>query len=129
MLVGMDPIIKTSYFYLERDNEVENKVFDELITSKGITDYLFVHEKPELNIMLNRERIEQGLPIITADPKYGIFELLKVIAMAKSVNIISSSFLSLMMCKEYNKNVVAHMYCDRPLISPYIKKHNIEVLL
>jgi len=73
--------------------------------------------------------MEEGLPIITADPKYGMFELLKVIENAKSVNIISSSFLSLMMCKKFNQNVVAHMYCDRPYISPYIKKHDIKVLL
>lgn len=129
MLVGMDPLIKKKYFYIERDVEMENKVFDELITSKGITDYLFVHEKPELNVRLSRERMEQGLPIITADPKFGMFELLKVIENAKSVNIISSSFLSLMMCNKLNQNVVAHMYCDRPYIAPYIKKHDIEVLL
>lgn len=129
MLVGMDPSIKTTHFYLERDSELENRVFDEMITSKGITDYLFVHEKPELNVRLNRDKMESGLPIITADPQYGMFELLKVIENAKSVNIISSSFLSLMMCKKYNQNVVAHMYCDRPYIAPYIKKHNIEVLL
>ena len=72
--------------------------------------------------------MEQGLPIITADSKYGIFELLKVIEMAKSVNIISSSFLSLMMCKKYNENVIAHMYCDRQFISPYVNKHNIKTL-
>lgn len=129
MLVGMEPKIKTEYFYLERDVELENKVFDELITSKGITDYLFVHEKPEANVILSRDRMEKGLPIITADPKYGMFELLKVIENAKSVNIISSSFLSLMMCKKFNQNTVAHMYCDRPYIAPYIKKHDIEVLL
>ena len=129
MLVGMDPLIKQSHFYIDRNSELENRVFDELITSKGITDYLFVHEKPEQNVILSREKMEQGLPIITADPKYGMFELLKVIENAKSVNIISSSFLSLMMCKQFNQNVVAHMYCDRPHITPYIKKHNIEVLL
>ena len=129
MLVGMDPLIKQSHFYIDRDAELENRVFDELITSKGITDYLFVHEKPEQNVILSREKMEQGLPIVTADPKYGMFELLKVIENAKSVNIISSSFLSLMMCKQFNQNVVAHMYCDRPYIAPYIKKHNIEVLL
>ena len=128
-LVGMDPKIKNDYFYLERDVEIENRVFDELITSKGITDYLFVHEKPESNIIINRDKLEPNLPIITADPKYGMFELLKVIEMAKSVNLISSSFVSLMMCKKYNKNVIAHMYCDRPFIGPYIKKHDIEVLL
>jgi len=129
MLVSMDPLVKQSYFYIDRDSELENRVFDELITSKGITDYLFVHEKPEQNVILSREKMEQGLPIVTADPKYGMFELLKVIENAKSVNIISSSFLSLMMCKKFNQNVVAHMYCDRPYIAPYIKKHNIEVLL
>ena len=129
MLVGMDPSIKQSYFHIDRDIELENRVFDELITSQGITDYVFVHEKPELNVRLSREKMEEGLPIITADPKYGMFELLKVIENAKSVNIISSSFLSLMMCKQFNQNVVAHMYCDRPHIAPYIKKHNIEVLL
>ena len=129
MLVGMDPSIKQSYFRIDRDIELENRVFDELITSQGITDYVFVHEKPELNVRLSREKMEKGLPIITADPKYGMFELLKVIENAKSVNIISSSFLSLMMCKEYNKNVVAHMYCDRPHLSPYIEKHDIKILL
>jgi len=127
--VNMDPSIKKKYFHIERDIKSENKVFDELITSKGISEYLFVHEKPELNIIINRERMEQGLPIITANPKYSIFELLKVIEMAKSVNVISSSFLSLFMCKKYNQNIFAHMYCDRTYISPYIKKHDIEILL
>jgi len=129
MSVNMDPSIKKKYFHIERDIKSENKIFDELITSKGISEYLFVHEKPELNIIINRERMEQGLPIITANPKYSIFELLKVIEMAKSVNVISSSFLSLFMCKKYNQNIFAHMYCDRTYISPYIKKHDIEILL
>jgi hypothetical protein len=129
LFAKIDPIVKTQYFHIERDHELENRIFDELITSKGITDYLFVHEKPELNINIDRNRLDSSLPIITADPKYGIFELLKVIEMAKSVNVISSSFLSLMMCKKYNQNVFAHMYCDRGFLAPYIKKHNIEVLL
>jgi len=129
LFAKIDPIVKTQYFYIERDHELENRVFDELITSKGITDYLFVHEKSDIGIKINRDRLDSSLPIITADPKYGIFELLKVLEMAKSVNVISSSFLSLMMCKKYNQNVFAHMYCDRNHLAPYIKKHDIEVLL
>jgi hypothetical protein len=129
MSINIDPSVKLKYFRINRDYDLENKVFDELITSKGITDYLFVHEKPELNIVINRERMELGLPIITADSKYGIFELLKVIEKAKSVNVISSSFLSLFTCKNYNPNTVAHMYCDRSYITPYIIKNNIKVLI
>jgi hypothetical protein len=58
MLVGMDPLVKQSYFHIDRDIELENRVFDELITSQGITDYVFVHEKPELNVRLSREKME-----------------------------------------------------------------------
>jgi hypothetical protein len=126
--VGMDPKIKNEYFYVERDVELENKVFDELITSKGITEYIFVHEKKKLGVVINRDKLEPNLPIVTADVKYGIFQLLKVIEMAKSVNLISSSFLSLMTCKKYNQNTFAHMYCDRIELSPYIQQQNIVVL-
>ena len=129
MLVGMDPKVKTDYFYLERDYEMEERIYDELITKKGITDYVFVHEKAEYNIRIDRNRLEPNLPVVVAEPQYGIFELLGVMERAKSVNLISSSFISLMMCKKYNQNVVAHMYCDRAFISPYIKKHDIDILL
>ena len=127
--VNMDPSIKITHFYVERDLEIENRVFDELVTNKGITDYVFVHDKSDSDISINKNRIEEDLPIIKADTKYGIFELLKVIENAKSVNIISSSFLSLMLCKKYNENIVAHMYCDRGYITPYIKQHNIKTLI
>ena len=128
MLVGMDPKIIQDYVHIERDYELEEKVYNELIVSKGIHDYHFVHEKNEENIRINRELLKPDYPIITAEPQYEMFSLLKVIENAKSVNIISSSFLSLMMCKKYNENVIAHMYCDRQFISPYVNKHNIKTL-
>ena len=45
--------------------------------------------------------------------------------------MVSSSFLSLLMCKRYNQNVIAHMYADaeRRDFAPYIMKHNIRVIL
>ena len=129
-LVNMDPEIKKKYFYLDRDSNLENKIYDELVTSQGITgEYLFVHEKRDYNVLIDRNRLEPNTPVVVADPKYGIFELLKVIENAKSVHVISSCFLSLFMCKKYNQNIFAHMYCDRAFLAPYIKKHDIEILL
>jgi hypothetical protein len=127
--IGMDPEIKTSHFKIERDEEIENKVFKELIEDKGITDYIFIHEKQDLKVLIDRNKINSDLPIILAETKYGIFELLKVIENAKSVHIISSSFLSLFMCKQYNKNTYAHMYCDRSHISPYVERCGIKIIL
>ncbi len=143
--VGMDPKIKNQSYYIDRDLDLENRVFDEIITSKGITDYLFIHEKT-IDTSLDDElgqplfstpsqlmsiRLDSTLPIISAGEKYGIFELLKVIEKAQAVHLTSSCFLSLMMCKKYNENITAHMYCDptREYIAPYIKKHGINVLL
>lgn len=129
MLASMDPKIKTEYFHIDRDYDKENEIYDELVTKNGITDYVFVHEKSEDRILIDRNRLEPNLPVIIADRKYGMFDLLKVIENAKSVNVVSSSFLSLFMCKKFNKNTFAHMYSDRKFIAPYITKNNIEVLL
>jgi hypothetical protein len=121
--------IKKELFYIERDFQKEKNIFDELITSKNITDYVFLHEKSEFNIRIDRNKIKNNLPIIYAEKKYGIFELLTVMERAKECHLISSSFLSLMTCKKYNENIYAHMYCDRKELSEYIKKNNIEVIL
>jgi len=128
MMTNLDPKVKTEYFYIQRDYVQENNVYNELVVKKGISDYIFVHEKSDYNIKIDRNKLEKDVPIIIADVKYGIFELLKVIEKAKSVNVISSSFLSLFTCYKYNKNIFAHMYCDRSFISPYIKKHDIKIL-
>jgi len=131
MTAKMNPEVKKEYFYLFRDENRENEVFEQLITSQGIVDYTFLHEKKDGGIRIDRNRIETKLPIVCASEEYSIFDLLKVIENAKSVNLISSAFLSLMMCKKYNKNIFAHMYCDngRKHISSYVEKHNINVLL
>ena len=129
LMVNEDPKVKTEYFKLVRDEEMENKVYDELITKNNIDEYIFIHEKKDYQVLINRDKIEKNIPVVVADESYGIFELLKVIEMAKSVHVISSSFLSLFMCKKYNENTFAHMYCDRDYIAPYIEKCGVNVLL
>lgn len=129
MMVGVDPKVKIDYFHLERDVDLEDKIYKKLVTDKGIQDYVFVHEKKENRVLIDRSKIGTDLPVVVAEPEYGIFELLKVIENAKSVHVVSSCFLSLFMCKNYNKNFFAHMYCDRSYITPYIQQHGINVIL
>lgn len=129
MSIGMDPKIKKDYFYLERDYNKENLVYEELINNNNIDSYYFIHEKPEYNVLIDRNKLKKKLPIISADRNYNIFDLLTVIEKADECHIISSSFLSFFMCKKYNKKTFAHMYCDRQHISPYVKKNKIKVIL
>ena len=128
-IVEMSPAVKKTHFFVQRDSHIEAKVYDELVGSKGIIDYIFIHEKEGSSITINRDKLLPKLPIVIAESKYGIFELLKVIEMAKSVDLVSSCFLSLMTCKKYNERVFAHMYCDRQNLASYIIQQNIEVYL
>ena len=129
LTAGVDPMIKHEYFHVQRDHGLEGRTFEELVTSRGIAEYTFIHEKD--SAVIDRDLLDGRLPVVTADPKYGFFSMLKVIENAKSVNLVSSSFLSLLMCKRYNQNVIAHMYADaeRRDFAPYIMKHNIRVIL
>lgn len=129
LMAGYDPKIKHEYFHIERDINEENKVYKELILNNNISDYVFIHEKKDENILIDRSKINIDLPIVHADKKYKTFSLLKVIENAKECHIISSSFLSLLMCYKLNNNVFAHMYCDRAYIAPYIQQHGINVIL
>jgi hypothetical protein len=81
------------------------------------------------NILIDRDKIKNNLPIVTAKPEYSFFDLLYLIEMTKEVHVISSCFLSFFMVKKINKNIFAHMYADRSYLSEMIKKNNIEVIL
>lgn len=126
---GYDPRIKNENFFIERDYEEENRVFKELVLDNGISEYIFIHEKKEEGILIDRNRIQSDLPVIYADKKYKTFSLLGVIERAKECHIISSSFLSLLMCYNINYNTYAHMYSDRSELSEYIKKNKINIVL
>lgn len=128
-IVNMNPNVKQENFYIERNDDKENEVFDILITQKNIDKYIFLHEKSTENILIDRNKIRNDLPIIYADKQFKTFDLLKVIENAEECHIISSSFLSLFTCKKYNKNVFAHMYADRIELKDYIIKNNIEVII
>lgn len=129
LLSGIDPEIKREYFHIERDLDRELEVYNELVSNKNTNEYIFLHEKQEELILIDRKKINNNLPIIYADKKYKTFELLTVIERAKECHIISSSFLSLFMCKKFNKNIYAHMYSDRLELAQYIEKNNINVIL
>jgi hypothetical protein len=126
--VGINPSIKKTHFYISRDINEEENVYNELVISRGLTDYVFLHEKQNEGIVIDRNKITNSYPIVSADIKYKTFSLLKVIENAKECHLVSSSFLSLLMCYELNKNVFAHMYTDRIEITEYIRKNGIKAI-
>lgn len=126
--INMDPSVKKTFFHIQRDLNKENEVYSELVNPNE--EYIFLHEKPDSGVVINRDFLPKDVKIIYADPKYKIFDLLTVIERAKECHFISSSFISLMLCKKYNQNVYAHMYSDvsRVKLGEYISKNGINVV-
>jgi len=124
--VGMSPEIKKEFFYIERDYDKEKQVYKEMVTDKSITEYIFLHEKPKENILIDRSKIP-NLPIIYAE--YDFFDLLGVIENASQCHLISSSFVSLMTCKNFNPKTYVHMYADRVELINHIKKTGLEIII
>ena len=127
--VGMDPKIKKTHFFIDRDMDREKKLYNEIVEEIGSDEYNFIHEKPEQNIIIDRNKIKNNLPIVLAKPEYSFFDLLYTIEMAKEVHVISSCFLSFFMVKKINKNIFAHMYLDRIELSKMILRNGINVML
>lgn len=126
--IGMDPLVRKNKFYLDRDYNKEMLLYNKIIDEIGSEDFIFIHEKKDENILVNKNKINSNLPIVYAEKHYGIFELLTLIEKAKQVHIISSSFLSFFMTKKYNENTFAHMYADRKELINIVRKNNIEVI-
>jgi hypothetical protein len=126
---GFDPKVRREFFFIERDYEKEINLYKKLTSEIGTEDYIFIHEKPEQNIVINREKIKTNLPIIYAKSEYGFFDLLTIIEKAKEVHVISSCFLSYLMIDKINEKVYAHMYADRSDLTNMIKYNNIDVVL
>lgn len=127
--VGMNPKIKKTHFFIDRDLNREKKLYNKIINEIGSEEYIFIHEKPEQNIVIDRNKIKNNLPIVTAKPDYSFFDLLYVIEMAKEVHVISSCFLSFFMVKKINKNIFAHMYTDRIELSNMVKNNDINIIV
>ena len=129
--VGMDPNIKRTHFYIERDYNREMELFKKLTSDIGSEDYIFVHEKSNENIFVSREKINSSLPIISPTFEHKIFDLLTVVERAKEVHVISSCFLSFFMSKKFNEKTYAHMYADigRTCMSEMVKNNGIDVIL
>ena len=63
--VNMEPTIKKNNFYIERDLNREEKVFQEKIIKENINEYYFIHEKATVRI--NRNLLNPNIPIISAN--------------------------------------------------------------
>ncbi|MFN7656519.1 MAG: hypothetical protein ACK5OW_01895 [bacterium] len=127
--VGMDPKVKKEFFKIERDLIKENIVYEKIISIVGSEKFNLIHEDVETNRVIDRGKISNNLPNFVITKDFNFFDLLYTIEMCSEFHIISSSFLSLSMCKKFNENTFAHMYSGRMELTNYISQNGINIIV
>lgn len=83
-MAGLDKSKRRELFYVERDADLEDRIFDSYLVKPH--EYAFVHDDTGIGIAIDGVRPRIGLT-------NNIFGYCKLIEMAKEVHCISSSFL------------------------------------
>jgi hypothetical protein len=87
---------KWDNFKFERDIEKEKHIFYEVLKLKDDEPFIFLHEDPSRNFIINREHIKSDIKIIEASKLLDIevFDLLYTIEKSLEVHVINSVFLT-----------------------------------
>jgi hypothetical protein len=97
-----------SSFYLMRDSERENELFNKFNVKPG--EYIFIHDDNRFHV--DENKIKTKLPIIRVNPSLTpvIFDYVSLIENAKEVHNIESSFQFITDSLLLNNNTYVHRY-------------------
>ena len=127
ILCGLDFKNRFELFYVPRDYESEEKVFNELNPENE--PYIFIHDDPNRGFKIDRSKISSNLKIIENNLKYSIFEMLKIIENASEVHVMQSSLKDLINSYKIDKpKFFLHNYvrnygddCDSKGMNNFVK--------
>lgn len=126
---GFDEICNLKYLKIDRDLELENKIYEKVVQSIGI-DYVLVMEDKNRNISINKLLIhDKSLPIFNLNNCSDIvYDMVKVIDKAKEIHIFASfwSLIIYQLQKKYNliQNTVYFHDSIRPGYYNFLYKDN-----
>lgn len=125
-IAGVPFIKKWENFFVERALDREHKLFERTAPQKG---YIFLHEDPERQYLINRNLLRKGTPIVSPskDLTENIFDYCTLIERADEIHVIDSSFMFLIDCLPYenpNQKLFIHRYArdNNECLLPILKK-------
>ena len=95
--------VRYSHFYVERDEQEEQRVFNKLNPSNE--PFIFIHEDAARGVTLDRKHfLDKNLKIVENDVTENIFHFTKILEEAQEIHCMESSFKTLIdfYCKQDN---------------------------
>jgi hypothetical protein len=117
--VGISLNLMWDNFYFKRDFYKEKQIYNSLGLKEG-EEYIFLHEDPERNFIINHKNIPDIRIIRLIDLDISILDCLYLVEKSKEVHTFASgliSFIDLMGIKHNNLNYheyVRPLICDQP---------------
>jgi hypothetical protein len=93
VMMGVDFKLRFENFYIERDIQKEELVYNEL--NPNNEKYIFVHDDASKGYLIDKSRLPKNIKIIENDMRFKIFDFLKLIENAEEVHIMQSCFKEL----------------------------------
>jgi hypothetical protein len=100
-----------SKFYFPRNQRKEEDLFDFLNCGKG--QYIFLHEDTKRNFRISRDRIPNGISVVSPNPElrdFSFFDYGKIIENATEIHCIESSFAALIEGMDLKVPKYSHRY-------------------
>lgn len=105
---GVDFNIRFDNFYVERDEEIENKALMELKQDKQ--EYIYIHDAPELNYNIDRKKINSKLPVIFNSYNYNLFQMRKILENATEIHTMQTGMFDFCNSIDLKCPIYVHLY-------------------
>ena len=118
-MAGIDFNVRFNEFYIERDFDKENELYEKLNPSNE--PYIFVHDDATRGFAIDMGKVRSDLKIIRNDNSYLVFDYYKIIDQAEEVHVMESSLSSLINSYRFNNTkLIRHHYIRGygPLMTP-----------
>ena len=105
--------LRYQLFYVEREIEAENQLFDKLTNGEP---YIFMHDDPSRGFTMDRSHfLDKNLKVVENDSSQNIFHFIKIIEEAQEIHCMESSFKTLIDIYATQENLFFHDYRNHPL--------------
>ena len=85
--------VRYDEFYLQRDDELETFVYNEL--NPNNEKYIFIQDDESRGFKIDENKFRQDLKIIRNDKRFNIFEMIKIYENAEEIHFMESSISAL----------------------------------
>lgn len=107
-MANIDFNIRFNKFFLQRDQEAEDKVYKALNPDND--PYIYVHDDKTLNYVIDNTKHRNDIKIIYNDMNYGMFDMGKIIENATEIHTMQTGFLDLCHSMDIKCPIYIHLY-------------------